>query len=226
MQPNSAAGVKESAVKGSDKRNSKKPGSAALGSVTEDQDDEDDDITVADFQTRPVAVVMGETNNEEEEVDQLLDEDPSGTVDLDFGNAAVDVSDVDAEQEPEDDAQIRRELETPWGGRAAEDDSESEDELAKLQKLRTVAQPKPKSNPLTSTARRYKPSSQVQTTRRTTVHTNPLLNSSTAPRGSKTRSRQEVPDHAFPSPGTQARIASYEPPEGTRASAHKANLGS
>jgi hypothetical protein len=144
-------------------------------------------------QAGPMAVGRGETNNEEEEVDQLLDEEPSGTVDLNVGDDPfMHLSDDDVEQEPADDAQVRVALENPDGSTAqgeedeSVDESDSEDELAQLQNLTTAqGQPNPGTNNTSgSTERRYKPLSHTQnnlpfasisSTRRQTPAHNPLL---------------------------------------------------
>ena len=103
--------------------------------------------------------MMGETNDDEEEVDQILDEDPSGTVDLDGR---------DEEQESEDDVQIRRALENPGGykipkdesqhseGDEDESESESEDDLTKLQR-KANSRSNPAPNASTKAIRRYIP---------------------------------------------------------------------
>ncbi|KIM80069.1 hypothetical protein PILCRDRAFT_543396 [Piloderma croceum F 1598] len=151
-------------------------------------------------QTGPM---VGETNDDEEEVDHLLDEDPSGR--------------DEEEQESEDDAQIRRTLEHPGGGYKVpadedqhsegdedESESESEDDLTKLQnkaKLRPNSAP----NALTKTSRRYVHSSHLQPT--------PV----SFKRHSTDRQRTRARD-VFPSVGS-API--YEPPADTKASARR-----
>jgi hypothetical protein len=200
---------------------------------------------------------MGETNNEEEEVDQLLDDDPSGTVDLSGDDVVIsDAAPAQEEEEPEDDAQIRMALEHPGAGRDTEEDEDedeedSDDDLAKMQKAAREPKPKlrpnPKSGASSTTSRHYKPSPQTQINppsaprgARRTADPNPLLGNGSPARPTSEFSRpapMASPDETFPSAGTlaraerarpdrKARNASYEPPEGTRASAHKAKLGS
>ena len=192
---------------------------------------------------------VGETNNEEEEVDQLLDEEQSGTVDV-VHDQVVNLFDADADQEPEDDAQVRKALQNPSEGKTAdeeeeddedESESESEDDLARLQKRGTITtqpQSNPRPIPAHSTARRYKPSSQVKlltspsasnSKQRPKGH-NPLLgNRSPTAVGAPSRSRPAGMEAVLLA-GTRARPdrvrmdRTYEPPEGTRVGAHKAKL--
>jgi hypothetical protein len=143
-----------------------------LGPLIEDSDHGEGD---ENEQIDNVNATTG-TNNEEDEVDQLLEEEQSGTNDADMGD--------EEEDEPEDDAQIRNALENPGGLMDVDEEdeeSESEDDLARLQKsaLKTKAGPRRKSSTSTSAPapRRYQPSPQVQPTRRTTaLHDNPLTN--------------------------------------------------
>lgn len=110
--------------------------------------------------------MMGETNDDEEEVDHLLDEDPSGSVDLNGLDEEV--------QESEEDAQIQRMLDNPGGGYKvpadedqhseededeSESESESEDDLTKLQ---NKAKLRPNPAPNASTSRRYVNLSYIQ----------------------------------------------------------------
>jgi hypothetical protein len=170
MEPVSVTKTKKDSGNGKGRR------PVVLGPLIEDEDEQSNESRPVDekrhikqlsstlSQTGPM---VGETNDDEEEVDHLLDEDPSGSVDLDGR---------DEEQESEDDAQIRKALENPGGGYKVPEDedqpnegdedeseSESEDDLTKLQNKANL-RPNPTSNASTKTFRRYIPLSQIQLT--------------------------------------------------------------
>ena len=172
-------------------------------------------------QTGPAAI--GETYKEEEAVDQLLSEAPVG---------------------PEDDMQVMKALEhgsQMKGMGMAPDGEEDDDDDDELERLLTARQAKSKSTSRSQstaaaavsrsqanfnrTVGRSGPSSLADMSTPVPVVTSPL------------RSARAALDRAaaFPSPGTGARElrekkereskrAPYEPPEGTRASAHRARL--
>jgi hypothetical protein len=167
----------------------------------------------------------GETYEEEEVVDQLLSEAPIP---------------------PEDRMQIMTALENPGqvgdivldGEDDDGDDDDEDDELERLLKARGAkVKATSQSKPYAATASR--PQTNANPLARSPTH-NALANISTPVPAHRRRSARaaavtSVVESNFPSPGTRARafrehkereakMAPYEPPEGTRASAHRARL--
>lgn len=198
---------------------------SALATVAEDHDNDndtfEDDVGIPSVGASHAAI-SGYTNDEEDAVDELLNEDASAMV---------------KGTEPEDDAQIRRALQE-----ADEEEQEEEQErvfnpggldkfVDRHRRLRSSRAP--------SAAPSYQPLFDVQNAMalsRSSVAPqalNPLTTPAPHRRTRSSRGVIPVSETAFPSPGTRAKVVKeqkesesrrtpYEPPKGTRASAHKA----